>query len=180
MANKTSRGLTGLLEPKRLSQFADWLRNNGAEILAPTNEFELIRFRAANGTHIAYRNKTGTTIAASGEGFMEAWRCHCGGQTWRAMPAQSKPVIGKRRRTLVAALITRDGDECFYCGSALGEDITIEHLVGRTQGGPNHICNLALAHEACNKDGGSLSVVEKVRMREGRFAKRESAHKEIA
>jgi 5-methylcytosine-specific restriction endonuclease McrA len=62
-------------------------------------------------------------------------------------------------------LLRRDGNECFFCGKPM-EDPTIEHLICRQFGGGNNLANLALAHRACNRTGGHLSVVEKVRLRE--------------
>lgn len=57
-------------------------------------------------------------------------------------------------------------DCCFLCWEALGEDVTVEHLVPVSQGGTNHIGNKVLAHAECNQKMGHLSVMEKIRMRE--------------
>ena len=62
----------------------------------------------------------------------------------------------------MAALISRDGEDCFFCARALGQDITVEHLVAIAHGGPNHISNLFLAHAACNNEAGHMSAPEKV------------------
>lgn len=163
-------GLTDLLREKRLAGFRQWLESNGAEILAPTNEWEILRFRARGGVHVVYRNKTGSTVTCSSIRVHEAWQAYRTSQSWRAGPSQKRKMGNRRYEANVDALLKRDGDECFYCGGELGNNITIEHLVGRSQQGPNHLANLALAHEACNKEAGSLSVVEKVKLREQKRA----------
>lgn len=65
-----------------------------------------------------------------------------------------------------AALIARDGNECFFCLSPLGQLKSVEHLVPVAHGGPNHISNKFLAHPDCNRAAGHLSAPEKIRIRE--------------
>lgn len=74
----------------------------------------------------------------------------------------------KRRRInpLIRRLLARDGDGCFYCGKALGEDHSFEHLLSDTDGGPFNLANLALAHSACNHLAGNLAVAQKVALRD--------------
>jgi len=66
----------------------------------------------------------------------------------------------------------RDGPFCFFCGERerAGDKFTLEHIVAISRGGANGIANLALAHRRCNNAAGSLSVVEKVKMRERMLA----------
>jgi len=67
------------------------------------------------------------------------------------------------------ALLRRDGNACFYCGEPTGEDDrSLEHLVARAHGGPDHLSNLVLAHRRCNAVAGHLSAMEKIRIREQR------------
>lgn len=164
--------MNDLLRQKRLDKFTAWLQLNGAEILAPSNEWELVRYRAHGGVHVAYRNKPRTTVTCSDNTVLEAWQAFCLHKTWRASASQKVKLTGKRWQANVNALLHRDGDECFYCGDPLSQDISIEHLVGRTHQGPNHLSNLALAHEACNQEAGSLCVVDKVKLREAKRAGR--------
>ncbi|PGH55922.1 hypothetical protein CRT60_21980 [Azospirillum palustre] len=78
---------------------------------------------------------------------------------------RAKRKRSKRIRQ-IKKIVERDGDACFFCGRSLGDDITIEHLVPITHGGPDHRSNLVLAHHACNQRADHLSVAEKVRLRE--------------
>ena len=141
--------------------FAAALVEAGGEMLAPTNPYEVMRFRTRYGVGVVYTNKRG-------------------GQTWNAEAIKARdhvharqgslaPVVvhGRRRDTsTVNRLIIRDGGACFFCGSELADDITVEHLVAIAHGGPNHISNLFLAHAACNQKAGHLSAPEKIAMRD--------------
>lgn len=136
--------------------FAARLKEAGAEMLAPTNPYETMRFRTRYGVGVVYRGRRGETwnkeaIAA---------RDHI-----EANKGSLAPVEVKGRRTekaTASALLTRDGDGCFFCGKPLAGDLTIEHLVAVAHGGPNHISNLFLAHARCNQMAGHMSAPEKI------------------
>ncbi len=48
------------------------------------------------------------------------------------------------------AILARDGDLCWICEEPLGDDMTIEHVVERAEGGRNALFNLRLTHSECN------------------------------
>lgn len=126
----------------------------GAEVLGPTNPYEVMRFRTCKGVGVIYSGRRGETWNAEAIAARE----HLG----KGSLAPVK-VSGRRRDTAtVNALLTRDGNACFFCGKALDGDITVEHLVAVAHGGPNHISNLFLAHASCNHAAGHLSAPEKV------------------
>lgn len=155
-----SADITAAKLRKRMAALKDWLSCHGAEVLAPTNEWELLRFRAGAQTGIAYRNaRDQLTLVGPAR---EALAAHFGGTYWSAGVATQRARLGPR----VAALFERDGDGCWLCGKPLGSDVTQEHLVAVAHGGPNHLSNLVLAHGDCNNEMGHLSVAEKVRLRE--------------
>lgn len=56
----------------------------------------------------------------------------------------------RRRKKL---LIRRDGRACRYCGS--GENLTIDHIVPKADGGTNDPRNLQLLCAPCNATKGS-------------------------
>ena len=133
----------------------------GSEMLAPTNPYELLRFRSSYGVGIVYRTKRGR----------ETWNTEA--KQARAHIADSKgslaPVVVQGRRKdagTVNALLIRDGAQCFFCRQPLGDDVTVEHLVAIAHGGPNHVSNLFLAHGECNRRAGHLSAPEKIAMRD--------------
>lgn len=66
----------------------------------------------------------------------------------------------------------RDGSRCFFCLEPLGDDVTQEHLVPRSSGGPDHLSNKFLAHGKCNHRAGNLSAPEKIRIREQNMLRR--------
>jgi hypothetical protein len=167
--------------------FAAWLAANGAEIGTPTNPYEVIRYRAYwNGsakalTHIVYAKENGLLTFTGGA--QDHYRAYLAGgslldntppfagQFDKPAAAVADPVketgdaeglSAKRRRKLLA----RDGSDCWFCGGALGTDITLEHLVPKSRGGGNDSANLVLAHAGCNNAAANLSISEKVALRE--------------
>lgn len=141
---------------KPLDAFRTRLEAAGAEILGPTNPYEVLRFRSAKGVGVVYSGRRGETWNAEAI----AARDHLDHGKGSLAPVA---VRGRRTdKATVERLLTRDGDACFFCGADLAGDITTEHLVAIAHGGPNHISNMYLAHAACNQAAGHLSAPEKV------------------
>jgi hypothetical protein len=147
---------------KRRVPFEEFLTARGAQIMQPTNEWEVLRFKSTKGVSIVYRNsKDGLTF--TGESA-DAWNAFAGNHAWRGAPATKRP---KSVEGHVRALLARDGEHCFYCFKATTEENrTVEHLVARAHGGPNHLSNMVLAHRKCNSNAGHMSAMEKIRLRE--------------
>jgi hypothetical protein len=177
----------------RTAEFLAWIAGNGGEVCAPTNPYELVRYRAYTSgatkalTHIVYRKDNGllTWTGASmkhyqafldGEAF--AWS-----QPYDLANPDKKPKakkVGKGPKASAKAssrakLMDRDGSDCWFCALPLGEDITLEHLVPQSRGGGNDIANLVLAHAACNRNAADFSLSEKIAMRT-RMLARETNH----
>ena len=143
-----------LLTP--LATFRKRLEEAGAEILAPTNPYEVLRFRSSKGVGVIYKGKRGETWNAEAL----AARDHLDARAGSLAPVAVK---GRRKdKATVDALLVRDGDACLFCGKPLDGDITVEHLVAIAHGGPYHVSNLFLAHAACNQAAGHMSAPEKV------------------
>lgn len=157
---------------KKLPTLKAWLSAAGAEILAPTNEWEMARFKAGGVTGIVYCNSVGR-VKLQGPA-QQAVMAFLSGQRWSAGVA----VPRKRMKSDFTALVKRDGDACFLCRQPLGDDITVEHLVPVAHGGPNHISNKVLAHAACNLRMGHLSAMEKINMRDAATQAPSAAKKE--
>lgn len=145
---------------KKLPGFLEFLAARGAEVLQPTNEWEVVRFRAGGTTAVVYTNKTGS-LRAQGVA-LEALNAFASNGSWHAGIATKR----RNRSNHIDTLLSRDGDRCFLCRKPLGDDITVEHLVPLAQGGPNRHANLALAHSACNLRMGHLSLMEKIALRD--------------
>lgn len=142
----------------KLSTFEKELKAAGAEVLGPTNPYELLRFKTSHGVGVIYKGKRGETWNAEAV----AARDHLANRKGSLAPVALK---GRRNnRASVTALLTRDGDNCFFCRKTLDGDITVEHLVALAHGGPNHISNKFLAHAECNNRAGHLSAPEKVQI----------------
>lgn len=146
--------------------FSIWLSQQGAEVLAPTNPYEIARFRARGGVHVVYEGRRG--ISANGFA-MECWEAfRKGSRLWMGVTKKPRNQLTYRK----AALMERDGNLCFYCRLALSvEEATIEHLVSRDKGGPDHMDNLVLTHAPCNKLADNLPLIEKIKLRESRHDK---------
>jgi hypothetical protein len=133
----------------------------GAEMLAPTNPYEVLRFRTCFGVGVVYQNAKGK----------EAWNreAQLAREHIHAKLGSLAPVKRHGRKSGAGthqALLERDGQDCFFCLTPLGELKSVEHLVPVAHGGPNHISNKFLAHPACNVRAGHLSAPEKIRIRE--------------
>jgi hypothetical protein len=148
---------------RRLELFTAWLTARGAEVLTPTNEWEMLRFRTEKGTSIVYSNKRGQLTWMNQAG--EAYLAHVSNKSsWRGVPKTERQL---RSSVVCQALRDRDGDACFYCHLPVAiEEESPEHLVAVTHGGPDHIANMALAHRVCNQQAGHASLMEKIGIRE--------------
>jgi 5-methylcytosine-specific restriction endonuclease McrA len=149
---------------KKLPRFKTWLVERGAEVLEPTNEYEMVRFKTGKGTSVIYRKKSEASSCSFIGEAETAWREYKSpGSTWRAIPATKR----QRGRSSVECVTIRkrDGDNCFLCGHYVSEATeSVEHLVALTHGGTQHISNKFLAHEHCNKEVGHKSAVEKIKI----------------
>lgn len=141
--------------------FVNWLVANGAQVLEPTNEWEMVRFRDGGVTSVIYRNKT-DAVTFTGSARL-AWEAYKTARPWRAATPKAKRQNKKDRDKYVETIRKRDGDDCFFCAQPVS-DVTesVEHLVAVTHGGPNHISNMFLAHKLCNEMASHLSAVEKI------------------
>lgn len=147
--------------PEKVAKFKAWLTQNGAAVLETTNVWEIVRFMAGNSVSVIYSNTKGVETKKTGEA-KRAWEAYRTGGSWRAVKA--KPLLSKSS-PVIATIRKRDGDRCFYCARLVSQaDESIEHIVSRTHGGPNHLSNYALTHNLCNQQAGHLSAMEKIAM----------------
>lgn len=138
-----------------------FLQANGAEILTPTNQYEVARFTTLNGVGVVYINGAGRITSWVG-GAEEAFEAFKSGQPWAAVHRVNRK---SKKNLRYEALVERDGNGCFYCGKPLGvEEATVEHLIPIATGGTNHQGNLALACFLCNSAAGTLPVRAKLEM----------------
>jgi hypothetical protein len=144
----------------QLINFRAFLNERGAEVLEPTNEWELVRFKSGKTTSIVYTKKNGI-VTFLGDAF-NAWTAFKTNGSWRAAPVSRSK---KSSKPSIATLRKRDGDLCFFCLHEVSEeDESEEHLLSVTHGGPNHIANKVLAHKKCNLLAGSLSLSDKIKI----------------
>lgn len=150
------------LKPQ-VTKFRAWLVERGSELLAPTNEWEILRFNAQGATAIIYQDKTGKLSWCNGahKAFI-AFKAPA--DPWRAIPRVRSQAASKAKRAVARTLIDRDGDACAMCGKPLGDDITIEHWVPLATGGTDHLANKILMHGECNKRGSHMNVRQKLEL----------------
>ena len=152
------------IKPDTLKVFTQWLRDQGADVLSPLNQWELLRFVANGQTSILYTQKSGR-LTWTGE-TEKAWDCFKNRGKWSPGPKTKKRPEGMQRAQYLEALVARDGQTCWFCGCLLDWlEMTIEHLVSKSVGGPNHLDNFVLACEPCNSEAHTMSVAEKVTLR---------------
>lgn len=172
--------------------FVAFLAGQGCEIGTPTNAYEVVRYRAywrgskRPVTHLVYAKENGlltwmhgsqahylafqdgSTISGNNPPFVSQFDGpEAPEQIAARRPAMSPASPTKSKgMNLRAKLLKRDGDECWFCGAAMGDDQTIEHLIAKARGGSNTLDNYALAHRKCNADAADLPLVDKLAMRE--------------
>lgn len=131
-------------------------------MLAITNPHEEARFRAEGQVHVIYNGRKGRKFSSSDA--QDIWASYRSGHSRKL---SDRPAKYSKSKQDVDRLIKRDGNACFFCCKPFTEKdpATLEHLVARRHGGPDHMSNYALAHEACNQKADTLSVVEKVALR---------------
>jgi hypothetical protein len=150
----------------------------GAEVLQPSNVWEVLRFRSSVGVGVVYRNKSDKLTA--NEHALEAFALlnKPGKALLCPAPVQQVAKTSKSRQHQLAAVIERDGPSCFYCttplklGAPQGDPLhpTREHLVPTNQGGPDNIANIFASCEPCNREAGHKSAPEKIAMRDRKRA----------
>lgn len=151
-----------IYDKKDVAKFKKWLIDRGAEILACTNEWELIRFKANGNLGIVYQNRTQYVSKVTGEA-QKAIHCYTHKEPYTCSE------VGKRvrRHIVIKTLLERDGTDCFYCGKEMEDrEETVEHIFSIGQGGRNHINNLALSHYSCNLLAANKCVVDKIKLRD--------------
>lgn len=141
--------------------FRGLLAAAGAEVLATTNPYEVLRFKTCFGVGVVYCNGKGK----------ETWNREAlaAREHIRQRLGSLAPVKKHGRKSSAGthqALLERDGPDCFFCLEPMGQLKTVEHLVPVAHGGPNHISNKFLACPGCNSGAGHLSAPEKIRIRE--------------
>jgi len=144
------------MKQKDVKKFEKWLVMRGCEILPPTNSYEILRFK---GREVGVLYSSGKTSGKYADGALKAF--------YRNSRWAGKPIKTGRKNSYKAEkrkLIARDGTDCFFCGLALEDDITLEHLIPLVRGGKNSLENMVLAHEACNQEAELLPIYQKVEM----------------
>lgn len=155
-----------------LDAFKVWLGRRGAEVLATTNPYEVLRVRTSSGVHVVHKNRRGNQTWPLS--LSEIVDLYLDGGSPRLSPT-ARTRRSSRLKQRFSVLVERDGCGCFFCGQpvpAPGAEghrdmaASVEHLVAIAHGGPNHLSNAYLAHARCNNIAGDISAVEKIRLRE--------------
>lgn len=133
------------------------LSQAGAEIFS--NDYPLM-FMTIYGMGIIKKNRNGFVHNDIALKAIEHMKHNASHSLWAGGKQKRKTSY----KQYIVPIIKRDGDKCFLCGMPLGDDITVEHLVPLSSGGPNHIDNLFLAHKLCNCEASMLSVSEKINL----------------
>lgn len=143
--------------------FLEFLVKQGAVINIP-KKFEIVRFLFNDNIgSIVFNNKG--KITQANKLAQDAW------DAFRTKNTSWKPNKNNKeldlRKDMIYQLSIRDGWHCFYCNKLLDENTsTIEHLVSRHDGGPNHPSNLFLSCNDCNVKVGREAAHIKIKMRD--------------
>ena len=116
----------------KIEAFKKWLTAQGAEVLPPTNQWEVVRFKCKDGVGVLYENARGTFKAGSPV-VSEAYDAFINRKKWEGRPKKIKRFTHSK---IKQSLIKRDGSRCFYCQEELTDsNITEEHLLNLIHGG---------------------------------------------
>lgn len=151
--------------------FVKHLKARGAEICAPTNVWEVVRYKTEGETHIIYMKKSGAlTYTGKSQDHYINFLSNCNQlKKFRASKASKSKTSMK---TVRDKLRERDGICCWYCGIFIEDEGTVEHLIPRSVGGSNAPSNLVLAHQTCNQRAGNASLASKIELRAAMRAER--------
>ena len=154
-----------------VGKFKKFLMNCGAQILHETTEYEVIRLRWDKGVEILYRKQSGE-LTWTNEMVKAYMAYRSGGRVkWKA--TRKKKVNRKRGGVLLQTLFNRDGSSCWFCAKPLEiEEATVEHLLNISNGGNNHINNLAVACSPCNQKARNMGITHKAALRDKILADR--------
>ena len=151
-------------------QFSRWLEQQGCSLIPTTNEYELVRFECGRGIGVVYAGKRGYSFSS---GWVdEAIECYMREKPWNSGTRKVKRSTNDKRK---ARLLERDGCECFFCGKTFpSNELTKEHLLSLSQGGPNTLANMVLACQPCNSEADSMPLHRKVELRDSKRSEAQS------
>lgn len=142
--------------------FRTWLHKNHCQTFEPTNPYEVARFATPDGIGIVYRKEGGYISKMTGGAEKLYWAWKDGKEFEFALRTPRQRRRDKKRDELIHIIARRDGWKCMYCGvSLVAGTATIEHIVALATRGMEHIANMTLACEACNKAVGHMSARQK-------------------
>jgi len=162
-----------LIYPDSQKKFKDWLAETGVEVQEP-KIWEVIRFKVGKDVGIIYHNKSNvvTTATPMAEQAYSHWKM---GKLWLPMTTERRQSTERRNK-----LYNKVGGECFFCGEHFDRpETTLEHLLPLSHGGPNNHHNYALACGPCNKEAGSLPLIDKIKLRDQKRASKIVVEKKI-
>ena len=156
-----NESFSGELKLEDISAFKGFLKSNGCIILKTTRKEELVRF---NGYELASINTNRRLSKYAKSALLAFYSNSEWDQSSHIRIGKIPKMSSSRKKNVRKELLERDGCNCFYCGKELKEDITIEHLISRVNGGKNKTGNLVLSHKKCNQFAGNKSVASKVKV----------------
>lgn len=142
-----------------IPQFIKWLDDQGAQVLATTNPYELVRFKTVNGVSVVYTGKKGQSFTGESEVAYQHWRDK---KRWITHDRYRRQMTSLKKK-----LANRDGEHCFWCGKVdTIDNLTVEHILNKMHGGSDNTRNLSLACPPCQRALGNSPIVEKILYRE--------------
>ncbi len=175
-------GVPLTLNKFKKEEFEAWLLDCKAHVLAPTNPYEVLRYKTrgvanAKATHVVYRKENGN-ITYTGDSRSHYWAFKSGKSQDLYVGASAKQAKAKQARTPkkhragvgngnqrskeVVKMLERDGELCFACHKPLGDDITREHLLPKSLKAGESLHNKVLMHQECNQRLADLPLGHKI------------------
>lgn len=144
-----------------LTKYKAYIEKRGAVVLDSLSPLELVRFTIYGELNIIFKNKDEYEFVGNeAERSFRFWNKNL---NWTP-PNRKRQQLTSRKLKIA----NRDGMMCFFCAEPHNDTkhLTIEHLLSFKHGGTDNINNLALACDTCNREAGTKSLAEKIRLRD--------------
>ena len=154
----------GFAGVKLQSDFMAWLERNGARGLPLANGSQVGRYDTCLGIVEVWQESDFSMGPPQGLAH-DLFEVFMNGGSRYLQPADLTGEFSQAKKNRV--LKQGHPCRCFYCNCSIEKkDMTLEHVLPKSKGGPDHIANLVLACGPCNELMANRTIHEKMTLRD--------------